>query len=134
MGPHGARIGRQRRLTSMRLNDEEQHLLAGKAGPVPKLALEHQIKVGDFFGAQDFIAVSQAHIMADTESLGEAGVRWLERLAAEKGGRRRVRIPTITDPRGTDFAKAAFLGQTSAMLSLEERAIAAFLKLGVMMT
>src|SRR5438477_7692277 len=118
----------------MRLNDEEEDLLAGKAGPVRKLALEHQIKVGDFFGAQDFVAVSQAHIMADTESLGEAGVRWLERLAGEREGRRRVRIPTITDPRGTDFAKAAFLGQTAAMLSLEERAIAAFVKLGVMMT
>ncbi len=118
----------------MRLNDEEKDMLAGKFGPVPKLALEHQIAVGDFFGAQDFVAVSQAHIMADTESLGEAGVRWLERLAGEKEGRRRVRIPTITDPRGTDFAKAAFLGHSSAMLSLEERAIGAFVKLGVMMT
>ena len=118
----------------MRLNDEEQEILAGKFGPVPKLALEHQIKVGDFFGAKDFVAVRQAHIMADSESLGEAGVRWLERLAAERAGRKRVRIPTITDPRGTDFSKAAFLGQSSAMLGLEERAIAAFLKLGVMMT
>jgi predicted aconitase len=118
----------------MKLNDEERDTLAGKFGAVPRLALEHQIKVGDFFGAQDFVPVTQAHVMADTESLGEAGVRWLERLAAEKDGRRRVRIPTLTDPRGTDFAKAAFLGQTPAMLSLEERAIAALVKLGVMMT
>src|SRR3954465_1927586 len=107
---------------------------AGKLGRGPKLALEHQVKVGEVFGAEDFVAVTQAHVMADTESLGEAGVRWLEGLAAEKEGRRRVRIPTITDPRGTDFANAAFLGQTAAMLSLEERAIAAFVKLGVMMT
>ena len=42
----------------------------------------HQIKVGDFFGARDFVPVTQAHIMADTESLGEAGVRWLGGLAA----------------------------------------------------
>jgi predicted aconitase len=118
----------------MRLSEEERGILAGKLGPVPRLALEHQVKVGEFFGAEDFVAVTQAHVMADTESLGEAGVRWLEGLAAAKEGRRRVRIPTITDPRGTDFAKAAFLGQTPAMLSLEERAIAAFVKLGVMMT
>jgi len=45
-----------------------------------------------------------------------------------------VRIPTITDPRGTDFARAAFLGHTPAMLGLEERVIAALVKLGVMMT
>jgi predicted aconitase len=118
----------------MKLSDEEQDILAGKAGPVPQEALKHQIQVGDFFGAADFVPVTQAHIMADTESLGEAGVRWLESLAAAREGRRRVRIPTITDPRGIDFAKAAFLGQTKAMVTLEERAIAAFVKLGVMMT
>ena len=118
----------------MRLSEEERDILAGKLGPVPRLALEHQVKVGDFFGAEDCVAVTQAHVMADTESLGEAGVRWLERLAAEKEGRRRVRIPTITDPRGTDFARAAFLGQTRAMVSLEERVVGALVKLGVMMT
>jgi predicted aconitase len=118
----------------MKLNDEEKDILAGKFGPVPRQAVQHQIKVGDFFGAKDFVPVTQAHIMADTESLGEAGVRWLEGLAATVEGQRRVRIPTITDPRGTDFAKAAFLGQTSAMLNLEQRTISAFVKLGIVMT
>ena len=50
--------------------------------------------------------VTQAHIMADTESLGVAGVEWLERWATLPAAQRRVRIPTITDPRGTDFAAA----------------------------
>lgn len=118
----------------MKLNDEEQDILGGKFGRVPQQALQHQITVGDFFGAKDFVPVTQAHIMADTESLGEAGVAWLEGLAATVEGQRRVRIPTITDPRGTDFAKAAFLGQTYAMLELERRAISAFVRLGVVMT
>ncbi|MFN0163997.1 MAG: aconitase X [Burkholderiales bacterium] len=118
----------------MRLTEEEQDILAGKSGEVPRIALAHQVAVGEFFGAADLVPVSQAHIMADTESLGEAGVAWLEMLAATKGGRRRVCIPTITDPRGTDFSQAVLLGHTRKMLSLEERAIAAFVKLGVMMT
>src|SRR5437660_1993550 len=118
----------------MKLNDEEQDILAGKAGPVPQQALRHQIKVGEFFGAKDFVPVTQAHIMADTESLGEAGVRWLEGLADAPEGQRHVRIPTITDPRGTDFAKAAFLGQKPAMLELERRTISALERLGVAMT
>jgi len=118
----------------MKLDDEEQDILAGKLGPVPQQALRHQITVGDFFGAPDFVPVTQAHIMADTESLGAAGVRWLEGLAAATDGQRRVRIPTITDPRGTDFSKAAFLQHTPSMLDLERRAIAAFVKLGVLMT
>jgi predicted aconitase len=118
----------------MKLNDEERDILAGKAGFVPQQALQHQIKVGEFFGAEDLVPVTQAHLMADTESLGEAGVLWLEGLAATVDGQRRVRIPTITDPRGTDFAKAEWLGQTSTMIDLERRAIAAFVKLGVTMT
>src|SRR5437764_10967885 len=117
----------------MRLDGHEQAMLAGEHGPVRRTALEHQIRVGEFFRAPDFVPVTQAHIMADTESLGEAGVRWLERLVSTED-RQEVRIPTITDPRGTDFAKAAFLGQTSAMLELERRAIAAFVGLGVTMT
>ena len=61
-------------------------------------------------------------------------MKWLERLASTAEGQKRVRVPTITDPRGTDFAKAASLGQTSAMLDLERRTIAAFVRLGVTMT
>jgi predicted aconitase len=118
----------------MKLNAEEQAILAGEAGPVPRLCLEHQVAVGDFFGAEDFVPVTQAHIMADTESLGQAGVMWLEKLAATTSGQRRVRIPTITDPRGTDFTKAATLGQRDWMLELERRAIDAFVGLGVSMT
>jgi predicted aconitase len=116
----------------MKLNDEEKAMLAGERGFVARTAIEHQIKVGEFFGATDFVPVTQAHIMADTESLGQAGVVWLERLAdANEGG---VRIPTITDPRGTDFSKASLLGQADWMLELERRAIAAFERLGVSMT
>src|SRR5688572_18338015 len=118
----------------MRLNEEERDMRAGKLGRVVATAIEHQIRVGEFFGAADFVPVTQAHIMADTESLGEAGVRWLERLASTAEGQKRVVVPTITDPRGTDFSKASMLGQTAAMLDLERRAIAAFVKLGVTMT
>ncbi|HZZ91893.1 MAG TPA: aconitase X catalytic domain-containing protein [Usitatibacter sp.] len=118
----------------MKLNSEESAMLAGELGPVPKLAIEHQVKVGEFFGARDFVPVTQAHIMADTESLGESGVKWLEMLAATRKGERTVRIPTITDPRGTDFTKAKQLKQADWMVDLERRAVAAFEKLGVSMT
>lgn len=115
----------------MKLTDEEQAMLAGEFGGVLQQAIKHQVDVGRFFGAADFVPVTQAHVMADTESLGEAGVRWLETLAE---GKTRVRVPTITDPRGTDFAKAGVLKQAMWMLSLEHRAIAAFRQLGVSMT
>jgi predicted aconitase len=72
--------------------------------------------------------------MADTESLGTAGVEWLERWAAFPAAERRVSIPTITDPRGTDFTASARLKQQPWMVDLERRAIAAFEALGVLMT
>src|SRR5271154_924822 len=118
----------------MKLTDEERAMLAGEHGRARRIALEHQLKVGRFLGAADMVPVGQAHVMADTESLGEAGIAWLEALAALPPAERRVRVPTITDPRGTDFAHASDLKQQDWMLALERRAIAAFQALGVLMT
>ena len=118
----------------MKLDEEEKAMRGGACGPLAQWAIEHQIKVGEYLGAGDFVPVSQAHVMADTESLGQAGVEWLERLAAQPADRRRLRVPTITDPRGTDFAAAHRLKQQPWMIELERRAIAAFEALGVLMT
>ncbi len=118
----------------MQLNDEERAMLAGELGEPRRWAIAHQIEVGAFFDAADFVAVSQAHIMADTESLGEAGVRFLEGFAAAPEPERRVRVPAITDPRGIDFAIYRRLGQNAAMAALERRAIAALSACGVLMT
>ena len=115
----------------MKLNDLERAMQRGELGAAMQTAIEHQVKVGEFFGAPDFVPVTQAHVMADTESLGEPGVQWLESLAASGG---RVRVPTITDPRGTDFAKTALLGHTPRIVELERRTVDAFRKIGVLLT
>ncbi len=118
----------------MQLGEEERACLAGEAGPARQWAIDHQMRVGRYLGAADLVPVQQAHIMADTESLGAAGVGWLERFVTLPEAQRRVRIPTMTDPRGTDFAAAARLKQQPWMLELERRAIAAFQALGILMT
>jgi predicted aconitase len=118
-------------LNAMALTDEECRRLAGDHGPILQWAVQHQVQVGGFFDAPDTVEVQQAHIMCDPESLGEAGVEFLESIAAAG---QRVRVPTITDPRGIDFAKADQLGQTGAMRALEHRLIAALEAAGVLMT
>lgn len=109
-------------------------MLAGAQGVARQWAVQHQVAVGEFFDAPDTVPVGQAHIMADTESLGEVGVTWLEGLAAMPEAQRRVRIPTITDPRGLDLESYKRLKQTDAMAAIETRASRALEALGVMMT
>jgi predicted aconitase len=118
----------------VRLDDEERAMLAGEFGEPRRWTLAHQLAVGQFFDAEDLVPVSHAHLMSDTESLGEAGIRFLEGLAGAPEAERRVRVPTITDPRGNDFAVYRRLGQGEWMAMREQRAIAALRALGVLMT
>jgi len=118
----------------MKLTDYEESIRAGDMGEPRRLALEHQIKVGQFFDAEDLVEISQVHLMADTESLGVAGVEFLERVAGYPKDERRTMVPTVTDPRGTDFNAYKRMKQQDDWVDLERRAIAAFQSLDVMMT
>ena len=118
----------------MRLDDFEQALRAGQMGPARQAAIEQQIQVGRTFDAEDFVEVSQVHLMADTESLGESGVAYLETVAALPEEQRRVRVPTVTDPRGIDLCAYRKLNQEERLAELERRTIAAFEAMGVLMT
>ena len=115
----------------MRLTDIEESMLAGDRGPACKWAIEHQLQVGRMFDAIEMVPVSQAHMMADPESLGEAGVKFVERLAANGGS---VSIPMITDPRGVDLSHYLPLGQTKEMADLERRFVTACRAMGIIMT
>ncbi len=118
----------------MKLTDYEESIRAGDMGEPRRLALEHQIKVGQFFDAEDLVEISQVHLMADTESLGVAGVEFLEKVAGYPKDERRTMVPTVTDPRGTDFNAYKRMKQQDDWIDLERRAIAAFQSLDVMMT
>jgi len=118
----------------MKLNAEQQAMLAGDNGPVRQWAMEHMISVGGMFDAEDLVSVSQVHMMNDPESVGEAGVAFLENLATHSVEERHVRVPMITDPRGVDLARYKAFGQTEEMADLERRNIAACEKLGILMT
>jgi predicted aconitase len=109
-------------------------MLAGELGPARQWAVRHQLAVGEFFDASDLVAVGQALVMADTESLGEAGITWLQSLAGLPSEQRKVRIPTITDPRGLDFGSYKRLKQTDAMADFEARASSALQSLGLLLT
>jgi hypothetical protein len=55
----------------MRLTEDERAILAGERGEAVRRALELQITVGDFFGADDIVAIDSAHMMVEIGSMGE---------------------------------------------------------------
>ena len=65
----------------MRLSSEEKAMLNGELGEGKKWALQHQLTLGNFFDADELVKVNQAHMMADPESIGVSGVKFLEELA-----------------------------------------------------
>ena len=118
----------------MKLSAETQSMLDGEHGPARQWAVEHQIQIGRMFDAADMVRVSQAHMMADPESIGLAGVELIEQFAALPDEQRRVAIPMITDPRGVDLNYYDPLSQTEEMANLERRFIFACRSMGIVMT
>src|SRR4051794_40410370 len=113
----------------MRLTDREQAMLAGDEGEAVRRALALQIKVGDFFGAADFVPIDSAHMMAEIESMGEPCLAWVEEMA-DLGGR--AIVPTMSNPRSVDTTLWEALGQDEQQVKLELRLTQALRRLGVM--
>jgi predicted aconitase len=118
----------------IKLTDYEQALLAGAHGGPRQWAMQQLLEVARFFDAADFVEISQVHLMADTESLGETGVAFLEQMAQQAPAARRVKVPTVTDPRGADFSAYQRIKQDASFVTLERRADQAFRALGILMT
>ena len=115
----------------MELNKEEKAMASGELGEAVEWAINHQIKVGNFFDAKNFVSVSNVHMMIDPESVGIDGVLFLENLV---GMGAKVKIPMITDPRGVDLNYYTPLGQTEEMANIERRTIKACTSMGILMT
>ena len=118
----------------MRLKEYEQEMLEGEHGYPRKWAMHQQMQVAHFFGATDFVKVSQSHIMCDTESLGLAGIEHLECIASHSEGHRRVAVPAVTDPRGMDLSVYKKFSQSEEFAERERRTTNALQAMGVLMT
>ncbi|HEX5503032.1 MAG TPA: aconitase X catalytic domain-containing protein [Thermomicrobiales bacterium] len=102
----------------MRLTEAEERMLAGGEGEAVRRALQLQLAVGEFFGAADFVPIHSAHLMAEIESMGDAGLAFVEDLAALGA---RVRVPTTCNPRSVDFVRWEALGQERRQVEREAR-------------
>jgi predicted aconitase len=115
----------------MRLNSEEQAMLDGKHGEPVREAIRYQIEVGEFWGAERFVPITNAHMMGDIEVMGDGGLGWLSG-ACEK--RARCSIPITTNARCMDFAFVERLGQDPTEAEKEQRIIQVLRDMNVVTT
>lgn len=114
---------------AVRLSIEEEGMLAGDQGEAVCRAFRLQVAVANFFAAGRFVPVTSVHLMAEIESMGEAGLRWVEEMAALG---QPVRVPSTCNPRSVDSQRWEALGQARRQVELEERLSRALEWLGVM--
>ena len=77
----------------MTLTEVERAILAGARGGAARRALEYQVRVAEFWGAQRFVPVTNVHMMGDIEVMGDGGLEWLR---AEAGSGARCIVGTTT--------------------------------------
>jgi len=104
----------------MRLTPEEEAMLAGARGEAVRDALRYQVAVGEFFGAERFVPITNAHMMGDIEVMGDGGLGWLKATGAKHA---RACVPLTTNARCFDFAHAARLGQDAGEAAKERELI-----------
>ena len=113
------------------MTPEEQAILGGGRGESAKRALEYQIQVGEFWGAQRFVPVTNVHMMGDIEVMGDAGLSFLREQANQSA---RCAVPTTTNARCMDFAHCERMGQDAGEAVKERELIAMLRRMDVVTT
>ena len=115
----------------MQLTTEEQAMLRGDQGPAIQEALQYLVKVGEFWGAERLVEVTNVHMMGDIEVMGDGGLKWLECTAAKKA---RCAVNVSTNARSFDFPLVAHLGQDAGEAVKEKKLIGLLQQLNVTTT
>ena len=115
----------------MILTADEKAMLKGAEGEAVRRALHYQLQVGQFFGAQRMVPITNAHMMGDIEVLGDAGLAFLEEMRILGA---RARIPITTNARCIDFDWAERLGQDAGECAKERKVIATLQAMDIMTT
>ena len=109
----------------MHLTDEEKSILDGKQGAAARIALAVLVDLGELFGAEELMTVSQVHIDA-TLYMVDAGLEFTEKMA-DLGGK--VAVPTSLNPSSIDLQRWKAYRVPPEVLSKHKRMEAAYLKM-----
>ena len=109
----------------MRLTDEEKRILDGKQGGAARIALAVLVDLGELFGAQELMKISQVHIDA-TLYMVDAGLEFAERIAGLGG---EVAVPTSLNPSAIDLLRWKAYRVPAEILTKHKRLEEAYLKM-----
>src|SRR5436305_13092117 len=115
----------------MQLTREEEKMLRGALGEAPRQALQLQLEVGEFFGAERFVPVTNVHMMGDVEVMGDGGLGFMRDMA---GLGARCVVNTTTNARCFDFDYVERLNQDVDAAEKEKELISLLRRIGVMTT
>lgn len=113
----------------MQLTDRERRLRDGAMGEPLRRAIEQQIAVGEFFGAERLVPVTNVHMMGDMEVMGDAGFEFVGSLVAAGA---RFTVPVTTNARCVDFDHAEAVRQDPALVRRERALVQHLRALGAM--
>jgi predicted aconitase len=114
----------------MRLSEIDKRMLAGRLGRAPQLAMTILSELGELYGAQRMIAVSQVHIDM-TLYMVDAGVEFAEKMASWGG---RFAVPAQLNPASIDYTRHARLRVPQELLDKSRRLESAYLQMGALPT
>ena len=107
-------------MSTMKLTEDEQAMLDGKMGIAVQDAIKYQIEVGDFFEAEYFVPITNAHLMGDIEVMGDAGLSHLRNIAREHV---HCSVPTSSNAQCMHFDDIDSLRQEPAEIKKEKEIV-----------
>ena len=114
------------------LNEVERDMLDGGCGRATRKAMQILVALGRIYGARRMIPVSSVQIAGVSyANLGEAGLQFLDEMAAGEGS---CRVLTTLNPAGMDIENWQALGIDSEFAYQQQRVIEAFQRMGVVTT
>lgn len=114
----------------MKLNREEEAMLAGSRGPAVQLAMEVLVKMGEIQGAERLVPIQSAHVDGCAYE-GDAILEFVEHLA-DLGGQ--VVVPTTLNAVSVEVGTWRRLNLPEEFGSKASRIVDAYLKMGLRAT
>ena len=107
----------------MQLDAEEKAMLRGEKGRAVQEALQFQIEVGNFFEAERFVRINNAHVMGDIEVMGDGGLGLLRDMSGQKA---QCVVPTSSNAQCMHFDPEPRLRQDAQEIGKEREILSLY--------